>query len=135
MTLTNAPMNSQGMLSLFCQKRENWHTYTALLCCRSPNGNSISTSTTGRLTPGNGLEPQRIEGRTTREKATKAAPEEDILYPKGPISGLPEEFESRRERFAELDDLQAGWSLELRKRRAGSVVEAVFFSPSGVIHE
>lgn len=73
----------------------------------------------------------KVEGTTTREASGKSLPVEDILYPRGPISGLPEEFESRRERFAELDSLESGWTLELRKRKAASVVEAIFFSPSG----
>ena len=79
-----------------------------------------------------GLESLHIQGTTTRETGSKASPREDILYPKGPIAGLPEEFESRRERFEELDFLQPGWTLELRKRREGSAVEAVFFAPSGM---
>lgn len=73
--------------------------------------------------------PNHVTGTTTREKGV---PEEDILYPQGLIAGLPEEFDSRRERFAELDSLQPGWTLELRKRRAGSAVDAVFFSPDGM---
>ena len=73
---------------------------------------------------------QQVAGTTTREKG---APEEDILYPRGPIAELPEEFESRRGRFADLDSLQTNWTVELRKRRAGSAVDAVFFSPDGMI--
>ena len=48
---------------------------------------------------------------------------------RGSIQGLPEAHASRRERFAELDTLQAGWLVELRNK--GDTVEAVFFSPSG----
>lgn len=54
-----------------------------------------------------------------------------VVYPRGPISGLPEEHASRRERFEALDDLQAGWTVELRQRAEGGVVDAVFFSPDG----
>jgi hypothetical protein len=50
-----------------------------------------------------------------------------VLYARGPIAGLPEEYASRRERFAELDTLQPGWLVELRSR--GDSVDAVFFSP------
>lgn len=74
---------------------------------------------------------QRVEGLTTREKTSKVVPQEDTLYPRGSIAGLPEDFESRRERFAELDALEPGWTLELRKRRSASAVEAVFYSPEG----
>ena len=100
----------------------------------SRESNGHGASTTGRG-PASGrmpaLESLHIQGTTTRETGSKSSPKEDILYPKGPIAGLPEEFESRRERFEELDSLQPGWTLELRKRRAGSAVEAIFFSPSG----
>jgi ribosome maturation protein SDO1 len=54
-----------------------------------------------------------------------------IVYPRGPVSGLPEEHASRRERFAELDQLQPGWTVELRAREAGGPVEAVFYAPDG----
>ncbi|KAG2444446.1 hypothetical protein HXX76_001199 [Chlamydomonas incerta] len=52
-----------------------------------------------------------------------------VVYARGPLSGLPEEHASRRERFAELDTLQPGWTVELRTK--GDTVEAVFFHPSG----
>jgi hypothetical protein len=54
-----------------------------------------------------------------------------VLYAKGPIAGLPEEFASRKERFAELDQLQAGWAVELRSR--GDTVDAVFYAPDGTL--
>ncbi|CAG9466910.1 unnamed protein product [Pedinophyceae sp. YPF-701] len=53
----------------------------------------------------------------------------DVVY-RGAVQGLPEEFESRKERFAELDRLQGGWEVELR-RRDGGVVDAVFYEPGG----
>jgi hypothetical protein len=52
-----------------------------------------------------------------------------VLYHQGPIADLPEEFASRKERFAELDQLQPGWMVELQQR--GDTVDAVFFSPEG----
>ncbi len=51
---------------------------------------------------------------------------QDVVY-RGSIAGLPEEHASRRERFAELDTLQPGWEVELRRK--GDTVEAVFFAP------
>jgi hypothetical protein len=54
-----------------------------------------------------------------------------VVYARGPVAGLPEEHESRRERFAELDELQPGWTVELRTRGEGGIIDAVFFSPSG----
>jgi ribosome maturation protein SDO1 len=54
-----------------------------------------------------------------------------VLYPRGPLAGLPEDHASRKERFAELDTLQPGWTVELRSREEGSTVEAIFYSPEG----
>ncbi len=54
-----------------------------------------------------------------------------VLYPRGPLAALPEEHASRKERFAELDSLQPGWTVELRSREEGSPVEAIFYSPEG----
>jgi hypothetical protein len=54
-----------------------------------------------------------------------------IIYPRGPITGLPDAHASRRERFAELDDLQPGWQVELRSRDVGGAVDAAFYSPAG----
>ena len=53
------------------------------------------------------------------------------VYLRGPVAGIPDEHASRRERFAELDELQPGWQVELRSRGAGGTVDAVFFSPEG----
>lgn len=47
----------------------------------------------------------------------------------GDIADLPDEHESRRERFAEIDDLQSGWQVELHSR--GDLVTASFLSPTG----
>lgn len=54
-----------------------------------------------------------------------------VLYARGPIAELPEEHASRKERFAELDDLQPGWTVELTSRAAGAAVEAVLYAPDG----
>jgi ribosome maturation protein SDO1 len=54
-----------------------------------------------------------------------------VLYPRGPVTELPEEHASRKERFAELDNLEAGWTVELRSRGEGAPVDAVFYSPAG----
>ncbi|KAJ9524185.1 hypothetical protein QJQ45_004976 [Haematococcus lacustris] len=59
--------------------------------------------------------------------AGPAPPCSSVLYPAGPIAGLPEAHAQRRERFAELDSLQPGWTVELRSK--GDAVEAVFFKP------
>lgn len=54
-----------------------------------------------------------------------------VIYPRGPLAALPEEHASRKERFAELDRLQPGWTVELRSREEGSPIEAIFYSPEG----
>eukprot|EP00879_Flechtneria_rotunda_P017508 GHRR01018357.1.p1 GENE.GHRR01018357.1~~GHRR01018357.1.p1 ORF type:complete len:342 (+),score=143.17 GHRR01018357.1:1083-2108(+) len=53
-----------------------------------------------------------------------------VLYVRGPIAGLPDEYASRKERFAELDQLHPGWQVELRSR--GETADALFYSPEGV---
>ena len=72
-------------------------------------------------------EPAGYTVRPTVQEAQSAV----VVYPKGPITGLPDAHASRRERFAELDDLQPGWQVELRSRGAGGAVDAAFFSPTG----
>jgi hypothetical protein len=61
--------------------------------------------------------------------AAAASSGQRVLYPRGCIADLPEEFATRKERFAELDQLQPGWQVELSSR--GETVDAVFFSPEG----
>ncbi len=63
--------------------------------------------------------------------ARAAAAGGTVVYPRGPVEQLPEEHASRRERFAELDALQPGWTVELRSRGEGGTIDAVFFSPAG----
>lgn len=63
-----------------------------------------------------------------------AAPVE-VLYPRGSIAGMPDEHASRRDRFVCIDEIQGGWLVELRRRGGSSVVDAVFFSPDGVLHK
>ena len=54
-----------------------------------------------------------------------------VLYARGPIAGIPEAYAARRERFAELDALQAGWEVELSAKAGAATVDAAFFSPAG----
>ena len=62
-------------------------------------------------------------------RAAGAGAAGEVVYPKGPIEALPEEFASRKERFLELDQLESGWEVELKKK--GDTVDAVFFDPRG----
>ena len=55
--------------------------------------------------------------------------EKFVLFPRGFIKNLPEEHKSRRERFQELDTIEEGWHVELRKKEGSTIVDAVFFSP------
>lgn len=60
-------------------------------------------------------------------------PPPTVVY-RGPIDKLGEAHASRRERFLELDKLQLNWTVELRERTIGGVVEAVFFAPDGKMY-
>ena len=55
----------------------------------------------------------------------------DVVYPRGPIAGMPDEFASRRDRFAEVDELQPGWQVELKRQGRSDTLDAIFFSPDG----
>ncbi|GIL92274.1 hypothetical protein Vretimale_18438 [Volvox reticuliferus] len=94
---------------------------------RQADGTVVSTS--GRFAPaavGSG----RRGGSSGPDAGGPGAEQpQQVVYPRGPVSGIPEEHASRRERFAELDALQPGWTVELRTK--GDTVEAVFFHPSG----
>jgi ribosome maturation protein SDO1 len=92
-----------------------------------------------RLQLGQRSDPTRIKASSRSnkrdEKGTGAGvemvvDEKFILVPRGFIKDLPEEHKSRRERFQELDTIEEGWHVELRKKESSSIVEAVFFSPN-----
>jgi hypothetical protein len=70
--------------------------------------------------------------RSERGVAAEAGAGVEVLYARGKIADLPEAYASRRERFAPLDAVQAGWTVELRRRGGSSAVDAVFFDPDGV---
>jgi ribosome maturation protein SDO1 len=58
--------------------------------------------------------------------------EETVLYPRGPISDMPEEYAARKERFLEIEGLQEGWTVQLQtKGGSAEVLDAVFFGPGG----
>lgn len=67
----------------------------------------------------------------SRQQQASAEPSTQVVYARGPIADLPDEHASRRERFAELDEFQPGWQVELSSRGAGSAVDVFFYSPSG----
>lgn len=67
-----------------------------------------------------------------RPVVLRAKVEETVLYPRGPVSGMPDEYAARRERFSEIDELQEGWTVELQtKGGSAEVLQAAFFSPDG----
>ncbi|CAL6394717.1 unnamed protein product [Bathycoccus prasinos] len=92
-----------------------------------------------RLQLGQRSDPSRINTSQSNKRNAKGAgaggkaemvvDEKFILVPRGFIRDLPEEHKSRRERFQELDTIEEGWHVELRKKENSSIVEAVFFSP------
>jgi hypothetical protein len=112
---------------------------------QAPGGSSIAVaeplhtssngaSTSGRAEPtAASQQPQHPRAHRGAAAAADAAAGSTgrVVYPKGPIAQLPEEFASRKERFAELDQLQPGWNVELRSR--GETVDAVFFAPDGTL--
>ena len=69
--------------------------------------------------------------RRSTQLETLSATDANILVPRGPVSALPDEHASRRERFADLDKYETGWEVELRSREGSSIVDAVFYSPQG----
>eukprot|EP00210_Caulerpa_lentillifera_P003786 g3617.t1 len=55
----------------------------------------------------------------------------NVVYPRGAISGLPEDF-GRKEMFLEIEKFQSGWEVELKEQQHGSeIINATFFAPSG----
>lgn len=74
-------------------------------------------------------EPERP--RIVAPVQTLSASEQTVVFQRGPIADIPDEFASRRDRFSEIDELQPGWTVQLKQKGNGSVVDAVFFSPSG----
>lgn len=98
------------------------------------NGASVSgrsEAAGGISTPSRQQHPARPHRGAAAAAAEVGAASGRVMYAKGPIAGLPEEFASRKERFAELDQLQAGWEVELRSR--GDTVDAVFYAPDGTM--
>ena len=58
-----------------------------------------------------------------------------VLYEKGPIASIPDEQigPSRKTRFVELDELQPGWTIEVKARPGGGLADVTFYSPSGTV--
>ncbi len=67
------------------------------------------------------------------DKAEKAPLQ--VLYERGPIASIPDEQigPSRKARFVELDELQPGWTIEVKARPGGGLADPTFFSPSGAV--
>ncbi|KAK9841166.1 hypothetical protein WJX74_001321 [Apatococcus lobatus] len=65
------------------------------------------------------------------DKAGKAVL--SVVYPRGDIASIPEDQigTSRKARFSELDQLQPGWTVELKGRSDGGLADPTFYSPSG----
>ncbi|KAK9848851.1 hypothetical protein WJX84_009675 [Apatococcus fuscideae] len=65
------------------------------------------------------------------DKAEKASL--PVVYERGPVASIPEEHvgASRKARFSELDQLQPGWTIEVKGRPGGGVADPTFYSPSG----
>jgi hypothetical protein len=102
------------------------HAY--VLLCRSIPAQSSTASMPGATPPQSAS--ASVPG-TTGRIAPGAQTQLEVLYARGPVSNIPEQFVSRKERFLELDDLQPGWTVELLGRNGVSTVDARFYSPSG----
>ena len=72
-----------------------------------------------------------VGGATARRVSRRGV---EVLYPRGPIAGVPDEHASQGAVRAD-GQIQGGWLVELRRRGGSSVVDAVFFSPDGVLHK
>jgi hypothetical protein len=98
---------------------------------RGTGDNEASAS--GRTEPAGGRQQHaaRAQRGTAAAGGEAAGSSGRVLYARGLIEGLPQEYASRKERFAELDQLQAGWQVELRSR--GDTVDAVFYAPDGAL--
>ena len=105
-TCTSTCINMQGTI---------WHAESYATCASRP---AEAPATASR------------SATSTRQQHAEASSSQ-VVYARGPIADLPEEHASRRERFAELDELQPGWQVELCSRGAGSAIDAIFYSPSG----
>jgi len=70
----------------------------------------------------------------SRQQPT-GAHQHEVVYPRGPISDVPDEYAARRERFLELDSLQVGWTVELRRRGSGGSIEACFYDSEGTFYK
>lgn len=66
-----------------------------------------------------------------RAKSEHESGKVDVVVPRTAIPDMPEEHASRKERFMELEAIEAGWQVELIRRGEAAVPEAVFFSPDG----
>lgn len=86
----------------------------------TPDGQSLN-QTAGTLRPS----PAAVR----QQRSQQASASGQVVYHRGPITGIPDDYASRKERFAELDQLEAGWQVELRSR--GETVDAIFYSPDG----
>lgn len=80
------------------------------------------------LDPDNPLDSDFKPSIESRKKSKEAG---KVVYPRGPISGLSEDF-GRKEMFLEIDKFQVGWEVELKEQGPGSdIINATFFAPSG----
>ncbi|KAF6252326.1 SBDS protein C-terminal domain-containing protein [Scenedesmus sp. NREL 46B-D3] len=90
-----------------------------------------SSSSSSSSRPAQQRQHPRVAAATAARDADSAAAGsgQRVLYARGCVADLPEEYATRKERFAELDQLQSGWQVELSSR--GETVDAVFYSPAG----
>lgn len=93
----------------------------------------LDASHTGpTLAPSPVATPAPLPAMASRPVVQRVKVEETVLYPRGPIAGMPDEYAARKERFAEIDGLQDGWTVQLQtKGGSAEVLDAIFFGPDG----
>ena len=90
---------------------------------RELRGTESATRSNSRML-GSGVQSRQRRDDPVADLAAVGA-ETTILYPRGPIADMSEEHAGRRDRFAPLDAIQPGWSVELRQKAGSSVVGGV----------
>ena len=101
------------------------------------NESSLEKDVAAKLQIGQRSDPSKLKksSNSNSRKVEMVVDEKFVLVPRGFIRDLPEEHKARRERFQELDTIEEGWHVELRKKEGSSLVDAVFFSPKNEIYK
>ena len=103
----------------------------SLASARNVGGFQLAATSAGAARGSTGQVMAAPRSGPSLDPGDAAGPSGRVVVPRCAIGALPAEYETRRERFAELDGLQPGWTVELREKGGSDLVDAVFYSPSG----